>query len=103
MTAILFTKPGCSDCEWIKAHCDLTGVAVHELDGENAEALGLLAYYSCVTIAEKKLPILVVGDDEIPEIYEIVSDFAAIRDQLVGRASCPPAGEPEDCGDACKL
>jgi hypothetical protein len=91
---ILFTKPGCTKCDWIKAHCDLTGIEIQELTDNNAEALGLLAYYECVTLAEKALPILVLGEDEI------VSDFALIKERLSPDGATP---DVQDCGDSCRL
>jgi len=38
---------------------------VLSLDGENPEALAMLAYFECVTLAEKKLPILVSDAGEV--------------------------------------
>jgi hypothetical protein len=58
----LFTKGGCSKCDWVKGQIDLgalDGLQVMALDSENPEALAMLAYYECVALAEKKLPIFV--------------------------------------------
>ncbi|MBM4326736.1 MAG: hypothetical protein FJ118_06190 [Deltaproteobacteria bacterium] len=64
----LFTKPGCGKCDWVKSHVELEkrpDVQVLNLDGENPEALAMLAYFECVTLAEKKLPILVSDAGEV--------------------------------------
>jgi len=64
----LFTKKGCEKCDWIKSNMDLESIEnlkVMQLDGENYEALALLAYYECVALSEKQLPILVLEDREI--------------------------------------
>jgi hypothetical protein len=64
----LFTKPGCGKCDWVKTHVELErrpDVQVLSLDGENPEALAMLAYFECVTLAEKKLPILVSDAGEV--------------------------------------
>lgn len=64
----LFTKKGCTACETIKNTVDLDSkksVRVLTLDGENSEALALLAYYECVALSEKQLPILVSDAREV--------------------------------------
>ena len=64
----LFTRQGCSACESIKENVDLPsvkGLTVMNLDGENSRALAMLAYYECVTLAEKHLPILVSDSREV--------------------------------------
>jgi len=64
----LFTKQSCGKCDWIKSNLDLErlkDVKVMQLDGENSEALALLAYYECVSLSEKKLPILVADDKQV--------------------------------------
>jgi hypothetical protein len=63
----LFTKEGCGKCDWVKSNLDLStmkNVQVMTL-GEDPEALALLAYYECVSISEKQLPILVSDSREI--------------------------------------
>ena len=58
----LFTKEGCGKCDWVKGQVDLDkmqGMQVMNLGDENAEALAMLAYFECVTLAEKQMPILV--------------------------------------------
>ena len=64
----LFTKPGCGKCDWIKNNMDfkkMKNVKVLQLDSDNCEALALLAYYECVSLSEKKLPILVSDSREV--------------------------------------
>jgi hypothetical protein len=61
----LFTKPGCGACDWVKSNVNLSEIKdleIYNLDGENSEALAMLAYYELVTLSEKNLPILL--DDE---------------------------------------
>lgn len=64
----LFTKQGCGECEMVKNHVKLDTIdnlEVMQLDQENVEALAMLAYYECVALSEKKLPILVSEKSEI--------------------------------------
>lgn len=64
----LFTKQGCGKCDWVKNKVDLSAmpdVNVMALDDENPEALAMLAYFGCVSLSEKKLPILVSGQGEV--------------------------------------
>lgn len=78
---ILFTKDGCGKCDWVKSKVDLKsldGVQVIRLGEEDPEALALLAYYECVSLSEKQLPILVSED------REIITGAAHIRKYLQG-------------------
>lgn len=80
----LFTKQGCVKCEWVKEQVDLRSrpdVQVMQLDSENSEALALLAYYECVALSEKKLPILVSDDSEV------ITSVGEIRNYLVTRTA----------------
>ena len=64
----LFTKQGCDKCDWVKDKVNLSereDVQVLSLDEDNSDALAMLAYYECVTLAEKKLPILISESDEV--------------------------------------
>lgn len=64
----LFTKDGCGKCDWVKSKVDLKSldnVQVVRLGEEDPEALALLAYYECVSLSEKQLPILVSDDREV--------------------------------------
>ncbi len=74
----LFTKQGCGKCDWIKSNVDLDtmqNVRVLTL-GDDPEALALLAYYECVSISEKQLPILV------SDTREVITGAGQIRKHL---------------------
>ncbi|MFA6223319.1 MAG: hypothetical protein WC647_13485 [Desulfomonilaceae bacterium] len=76
----LFTKQGCGKCDWVKDQVDLeklSDVKVMQLDSQNSEALALLAYYECVALSEKKLPILVSDDSAV------ITSVGEIRNYLV--------------------
>lgn len=78
----LFTKQGCGKCEWVKSKVDLrsmSDVRVMQIDEEDPEALAMLAYFECVSLSEKNLPILV--SDECG----IITGAAHIRKYLVDR------------------
>lgn len=78
----LFTKQGCGKCEWIKKKVDLASiknVRVMQLDEEDSEALAMLAYFECVNLSEKSLPILV------SEETGIITGAGHIRKFLVGQ------------------
>ena len=80
----LFTKQGCVKCDWVKGQVDLKSISdvqVMQLDSENSEALALLAYYECVALSEKKLPILVSDDSGI------ITSVGDIKNYLVSRDS----------------
>mgnify|MGYP005833197549 CR=1 FL=1 len=78
---VLFTKDGCTSCDYIKKNFDLPrlGVEVKDLSPENAEVLADLAWYGLVEEAGKRLPIL-VSDDETPYL-----GAEAVRDYLIQR------------------
>ncbi len=64
----LFTKDGCGKCDWVKSRINvgqMQNVQVLNLDGNNSEALAMLAYFECVNLAEKKLPILVNDSGDV--------------------------------------
>ena len=74
----LFTKQGCGDCEMVKNQVNLKTIdnlEVLQLDQENVEALAMLAYYECVALSEKKLPILVSENSEIITGAGRITDF----------------------------
>jgi hypothetical protein len=80
----LFTKEGCGKCDWVKNNVDLANMAsvqVLQLDSDDPEALAMLAYYECVSLSEKKLPILV--DDA----REVITGALQIRKYLVENCS----------------
>jgi hypothetical protein len=58
----LFTKPQCQRCDWVKDNLNLEGVQIHELNDNNPGALGLLAWFEGVQLAETTLPILVLDN-----------------------------------------
>jgi hypothetical protein len=71
-------------CDWVKGQVDLKSISdvqVMQLDSENSEALALLAYYECVALSEKKLPILVSDDSGI------ITSVGDIKNYLVSRDS----------------
>jgi deoxyxylulose-5-phosphate synthase len=59
---LLFTKPGCQKCDYIKERLP-TGLKVSFVDTSTAEGLAEAAYYE---ILGKHTPILVV-DDQVTE------------------------------------
>ena len=67
MAMKLFTKPACDKCEFIKSKFNLEEIGVIEqrLTTDNPVALAELAYYECVELAERELPILVTEDSQI--------------------------------------
>ncbi|MGC8660774.1 MAG: hypothetical protein ACP5U1_17055 [Desulfomonilaceae bacterium] len=76
----LFTKDGCGKCDWVKKQVDLSeieDVKVMQLDSDNSDALALLAYFECVALSEKKLPILVCDD------RKVITSVGDIRNYLV--------------------
>jgi uncharacterized protein YaeQ len=78
----LFTKQGCGKCEWIKKKVDLASiknVRVMQIDEEDPEALAMLAYFECVNLSEKSLPILV------SEETGVITGAGHIRKFLVGQ------------------
>lgn len=60
----LFTKENCGKCDYVKKQVDLEslGVKIEVLGPDNADALAHLAWHGLVSVAEKKLPILVLDD-----------------------------------------
>jgi hypothetical protein len=79
---LLFSKDGCTSCDYIKKNFDLPrlGVEVKMLGNDAAEALAELAWYGLVEEAEKGLPILVCDDDRP------LTGSEAVRDYLIQRS-----------------
>jgi hypothetical protein len=79
----LFTKDGCEKCDWVKTRIvesGLNGVSVMNLDEDNSDALAMLAYFECVSLSEKKLPILVAdGGRVITGVLQIKDYLTAGR------------------------
>jgi hypothetical protein len=66
--SFLFAKNGCGACDLVKnklAELKTENVHIYYLDSDDPEALAMLAYYECVALSEKKLPILVSDLDEV--------------------------------------
>jgi hypothetical protein len=74
---LLFTKPGCDKCDWVKANLP-AGAAVTTHDILTAEGLAELAFRELVTVAERQLPILVTPAGAV------VTGAIRIRDTLAG-------------------
>jgi deoxyxylulose-5-phosphate synthase len=55
---LLFTKPGCQKCDWIKERIP-SGLKVNIINMETAEGMAEAAYYE---LLNKHTPILVVDD-----------------------------------------
>jgi hypothetical protein len=76
----LFTKEGCGKCDWVKSKVDLgrmEDVNVMTLGEDNPEALAMLAYFECVGLSEKKLPILV------SDAGDVITGAVHIKNHLV--------------------
>lgn len=60
----LFTKEGCPKCDFLKSRVDLDrlGIQVEVLGPDNPDALAHLAWHGLVSVAERRLPILVLND-----------------------------------------
>jgi deoxyxylulose-5-phosphate synthase len=59
---LLFTKPGCEKCEWVKERMP-AGLSVNVLNMESAEGMAEAAFYELLS---KHTPILVI-DDQVHE------------------------------------
>ena len=61
----LFTKVGCTKCDYIKNQFKLNemGVSIEVLSQDNPAALAHLAWHELVDTAKKELPILVLDDN----------------------------------------
>lgn len=62
---LLFTKPGCGKCNYVKSKVNLEEIGVREavLSEDNPGALAELAWFELVDVAEKKLPLLVFDNN----------------------------------------
>ena len=74
---ILFSKPGCKKCEYVKEAVDLEklGVEVVSLTPPTKEALSELAYHECVALSETTLPILILDDGEVVTGAIIIKNY----------------------------
>ena len=71
----LFTKEGCTKCDYLKRKVDFASLGVNEevLGPDNSDALADLAWYGLVSVAEKQLPILVLDDSSyLTEVVPIL-------------------------------
>ncbi len=78
----LFTKSDCTRCNELKNTFNLRamGIAVENLDPDNADALSHLAWHGLVGVARKQLPILVLDD------CSSLTDYNQIRNHLAQEA-----------------
>lgn len=74
---LLFTKPGCQKCDWIKERIP-EGLKVNVINMETAEGMAEAAYYELLS---KHTPILVVDD-------QVVEGAINIMDRLRQISSC---------------
>jgi hypothetical protein len=77
---ILFTKPNCKKCDWLKKRVDLKAldVLVMELTPDDYNSLAELAWYEAVNIAQESLPILVLKN------HAKIKGVINIRNYLMG-------------------
>lgn len=74
---LLFTKPGCQKCDWIKERIP-AGLRVNVINMETAEGMAEAAYYELLS---KHTPILVVDD-------QVFEGAIIIMDKLKSVAGC---------------
>jgi deoxyxylulose-5-phosphate synthase len=76
---LLFTKPGCQKCEWIKERIP-PGLSINVLNMETADGLAEAAYYE---LLNRNAPILVV-DEVVTEgainIVDRLKNLAGVGD-----------------------
>jgi deoxyxylulose-5-phosphate synthase len=71
---LLFTKPGCQKCDWIKERIP-PGLKVNVINMETAEGMAEAAYYELLS---KHTPILVVDDQVVEGAINIMDRLKAI-------------------------
>jgi len=71
---LLFTKPGCQKCDWIKERIP-PGLKVNVINMETAEGMAEAAYYE---LFNKNMPILVVDDQVVEGAINILDRLKAI-------------------------
>jgi glutaredoxin len=74
---LLFTKPGCQKCDYVKARIP-DGLAVEVVDTSQAEGLAEAAYYE---LLNKPTPVLVVDDVVVEGSINIMNKLKALADQ----------------------
>jgi len=70
---LLFTKPGCQKCDWVKERIP-EGVKVNVINMETADGMAEAAYYE---LLNKHTPILVVDDEVFEGAIKIVEKITA--------------------------
>ena len=85
---ILFTKQDCSNCEYIKTLLSHSqpGDSLHIASVDTDEGLALLALYEGVSAAQKELPVLVDGEEDLSPLMvqgELVTGLDSIIERLV--------------------
>ena len=74
---LLFTKPGCQKCEYIKERMP-TNLQVSVVDTTTAEGLAQAAYYE---LLHKNMPILVVDDEAVEGAIQILSRLSSLSEK----------------------
>jgi glutaredoxin len=75
---ILFTKPACKKCDYIKQAVDLDRLGVQVMDVTTIEGLASLAWHELVATSQVTLPILVKDDGDV------VTGVINIKNYLLG-------------------
>lgn len=75
---LLFTKPGCQKCEFVKERIP-SDLDVSIIDTSSAEGLAEAAYFE---ILNKNVPILVVDDEIIEGAIPIINKLNALKEEL---------------------
>ncbi|MGB9882273.1 MAG: hypothetical protein ACPLM9_01640 [Methanomassiliicoccales archaeon] len=75
---LLFTKPGCQKCEFVKERIP-SDLNVNIIDTSSAEGLAEAAYFE---ILNKNVPILVVDDEIIEGAIPIINKLNALKQEL---------------------
>lgn len=71
---LLFTKPGCQKCDWVKERIP-PGLAVNVINMETSEGMAEAAYYELLS---KHTPILVVDDQVFEGAIKIMDKLNSI-------------------------
>jgi deoxyxylulose-5-phosphate synthase len=73
---LLFTKPGCQKCDWVKERIP-EGVKVNVLNMESADGMAEAAFYE---LLNKHTPILVVDDEVFEGAIVIMNKLKALSE-----------------------
>ncbi len=74
---LLFTKPGCQKCDYIKERMP-TNIPISVIDTTTAEGLAQAAYYE---LLNKNMPILVVDDEAVEGAIHILSKLNSLSEE----------------------